>query len=282
MRVLGTAVVCAAAIIGADTLFRTSVLRELRPVIISPPEHAVMTPPVEVRWDGPAHMDLLLSIVGEEPRDLGVLTSPVQLAADQFPRNGGYQIELRAPRFGSWVRALRWFQVQRAAAPVAAAASDHAPATPADQDLLRVIEAARTARDQAQERNRALREENTALHAESDRLSRQIDDLSRTQEAYDERQSDLENRLAELAQENRALADENAALRARLNAVIPCTVWGYFTYAHPLTIPLARRLLMVSDLRGQVFRAQLECEANRRLDPTALSVCFCVGSSFGG
>ena len=88
--------------------------------------------------------------------------------------------------------------------------------------------------------------------------------------------------MTQLAEENRSLADENAALRLRLSAVNPCTVWGYYSYPRPQTIPVTRRTLMVSDTRGQIFRAQIECETLRRSDPTAVSICFCVGNSFGG
>jgi len=88
--------------------------------------------------------------------------------------------------------------------------------------------------------------------------------------------------LSQLAEENRALAEENGALRLRLGSVIPCTVWGYYSYPRPQTIPVTRRTLLVSDARGQIFRVQPDCETLRRADPTAASICFCVGNSWGG
>jgi regulator of replication initiation timing len=213
----------------------------------------------------------------------------MDLGTDQFPRDGGYQVELQSPRFGGWIRATRQFQVH-------APQGHPAPAVPADQtergerrdterrgmDLARALEAARAARDRAQARAKFLREENAALRAESERLAKQLEALYKTQEDDAAHVTELERRLSQLAEENRALAEENAALRQRLSSVIPCTVWGYYSYPRPQTIPPTRRQLTVSDARGQIFRTQADCELVRRADATAVSVCFCVGNSWGG
>ncbi len=281
IRAVLTALLCAAAIIAGDALFRTSLLRWLRPVILSPVDQAVVDPPVRVSWDGPERMRVRLSIVGEEQRDLGVHESPFEIDSTQFPRAGGYEVELQGLQFGDWIRASRRFQVH-AAPETPQAAQDHKPPSWDAKDLLRALEAARTARDKAQGRTKFLNEENTALRDESERLAKQLEALYKTQEEDADHLAELERRLTQLAEENRVLADENAAIRQRLGSVIPCTVWGYFSYPRPQTIPPTRRVLMVSDTRGQIFRAQAECELLRRADPTAASICYCVGNSWGG
>jgi regulator of replication initiation timing len=141
---------------------------------------------------------------------------------------------------------------------------------------------ARAARDKALERSKTLREENATLQAESLRLGKEIERLSQVQEDDAARAAELERRLAQLGEENRALADENAALRQRLSSVVPCSVWGYYSFPRPQTVPVTRRVLMVSDTRGRVFRTQIECEVLRRDDATAASICFCVGNPWGG
>lgn len=282
IRAIGTALLCAAAILAGDLLFRTSLLRSVRPVILAPASRAVVEPPVQVYWDGPRRMRVLLTAVGDEQRDLGVHESPLVLDADQFPREGGYRVDLEALSFGNWIRATRWFQVHTTAPPKAAPEARKDIPQPESHDMLKALELARAARDKAQERSKALRDENAALRAESDRLSKQVETLAQTQEEDVAHVTELERRLAQLADENRALADENAAIRQRLGSVVPCTVWGYYAIAQPPTMPMMRRILMVSDAGGRVFRGQLECEVARRNDVTAASICFCVGNSWGG
>jgi hypothetical protein len=280
MRAVFTVLLAAAGIIAGDAVFRTSLLRHVRPVILRPPDQAVVDPPVRVLWDGPQQMRVLLSIAGEAQHDLGVHESPLDIPSDQFPRGGGYGIELQSLRYGSWIRATRWFQVH--AAPERHAESDHKAHTWEAKDLLHALEAARTARDKALGRTKFLSEENAALRDESERLAKQLEALYKSQDDETERAAELEKRLAQLSEENRALAEENAAVRQRLSTVVPCTVWGYFSFPHPQTFPPTRRALNVSDGRGQIFRTQPECELLRRTDPTAASICFCVGNSWGG
>jgi hypothetical protein len=284
IRAMLTALLCAAAIVTADVLFRTSLLRQLRPVILSPSDQAVVSPPVQLAWEGPQRMQVLLSSAGAAQRDLGTRESPVTIGPDQFPRDGGYEVELKAPRFGSWIHATRWFQVQAEPAPPPppTAKTDQDGSARETREILHALDVARASRDRAQSRTRFLREENAALRDESQRLAKQLESLYKTQEDDAERQADLERRLTQLAEENRTLGDENAALRLRLGSVIPCTVWGYYNFPRPELVPITRRMLVVSDVRGQIFRAQIECEIVRRDDPTAASICFCVGSSFGG
>jgi hypothetical protein len=281
MRALITACLCGAAVIAGDALFRTSLLRQVRPVIVTPSDNAAVEPPVHVLWEGPQRMRVLLSGPGEEPRDLGVHESPLDIAADQFPQEGAYRVQLHALWLGSWITADRWFQLHNTQA-AAAQEEDHKAHTWEAKDILRALEAARTARDKAQGRAKFLNEENAALRDEMARLSQQVETLYKTQEDDAEQSADLERRLTQLSEEQRALAEENGAMRLRLGSVIPCTVWGYYNYPRPNTIPPSRRLVMVSDLRGEIFRSQVDCEVARRSDPTAASICFCVGNSWGG
>lgn len=280
-RSLAAAVLCAAAIVAGDLLFRTSLLSEVRPIVLTPAEQAVVVPPVQVSWEGPPQMRVLLGIAGEQPRDLGVHESPFDVGSDQFPRDGGYELTIEAARFGKWIRARRWFQLHTAAVPSPTPTAEEPVHITDNKDLARALEAARTARDRAHGRTKFLSEENAALRDESQRLAVQLEGLYKSQEEDAERTAELERRLAQLSEENRALADENAALRLRLGSVIACSVWGYYNYPQPQMIPVPRRSLIVADVRGQILRAQGACENTRRSDPTAASTCFCVGNSWG-
>lgn len=280
IRVLGTALLCAVAVVAADAAFRTTLLHQLRPVIVAPSDQAVVSPPVQLRWEGPAQMRVFIGAAGEAPRDLGVHESPMEIGNDEIRREGGYEVVLRALRFGDWIHATRRFQVHGEATPSPTPPS-HAPPA-AELDLRRALTAARAARDKALGRTKFLREENTALRDESQRLARQLEASYQTQEDDAQRTADLERRLTELGGENRTLGEENAALRMRLGSVIPCTVWGYFSFPQQQMIPVTRRTLLVSDPQGRVFRLQPECEFIRRLDANAASGCFCVGNSWGG
>lgn len=279
IRAVATAMLCAVAIIAGDTFFRTSLLRQVHPVIVSPAGQAVVDPPVELRWEGPRRMRVFLAAAGSEPRDLGVHESPTTLPDAEFPREGGYRVDIVALTLGDWVRATRWFQVH-AGVPKPQPPERAEPAAEG-KELARALEAARTTRDRAQERTRLLREENAALRDENDQLASEVRELNDRRDDDAENAADLERRLAEVADENRALAEENALARQRLASVIPCTVWGYYTFPRPQTIPITRRILMVGDTHGRIFRGQLQCESVRREDVTAASRCFCVGNSWG-
>jgi regulator of replication initiation timing len=280
MRGVLTALLAVAGIIVGDVVFRTSLLDQVRPVVLSPADQAVVEPPVRVLWDGPQQMRVMLSIAGEAQRDLGVHESPFNLPSDQFPRDGGYGIELQSLRYGRWIHATRWFQVRAAAEHPGG--PDHKARAWDPKELLHALEAARTARDKALGRTKFLSEENAALRDESERLAKELEALYKSQDEQTERAAGLERRLAQLGEENRALAEENTAIRQRLSTVVPCTVWGYFGVPLPQALLAGRRTLNVSDGRGQVFRTQPDCELFRRGDPTAASICFCIGNSWGG
>jgi hypothetical protein len=282
MRALVTALLCAAAVVAADVVFRVSLLDQLRPVILSPPDQAAVDPPVLVHWEGPRHMRALLGLIGEEQQDLGVRESPFEIPAEILTREGGYELELQSPRFAGWIQARRRFQVHARPGQSPGAGNDEAAPAEEIRDLfVRALAAARSSRDTARARTKFLRDENAALREQGQRLTTQLEVLYEAQEQDVEEIAELEQRLAQFSEANRSLAEENALMRQRLSAVIPCTVWGYFSYPRPNTIPVTRRIVTVSDTRGQVFRRQGECERLRRRDPTAEASCFCVGNSWG-
>lgn len=279
IRALGTALLCAAAVLAVDTVFRVSLLGYVRPTVLSPADQCVLEPPIVVRWEGPPSMRVRLAATGEAPRDLGVRESPFELAADQFRREGGYVLDLEAPGLGGWIGATRRFQVH--AAKIAAEETPPPEEPPRDPtDLMRALNVARAARDRAHQRAKFLTDENSALRDESARLAKQLETVYVSQEHQAADVADVERRLGQLQEDIRVLTEENAALRLRLSSVLPCSVWGYYGYSRSATSP--RRILVVSDMQGQVFRFQAPCEAMRRADATATSVCFCVGNPWGG
>jgi hypothetical protein len=227
-------------------------------------------------------MRVLLHASGAEPVDLGVQRSPFEIAAGAFPRHGGYQIELRHPRFGRWIGARQWFHVTTPAP--ADAPAEEGPAASGDgeiKELEMALEAARQAREAERLRRQSLAQEARALRRESERLAEEVESLYEEQEEDSEYIARLETRIEQMTRNNRALSDESAALQLRLSRVILCSVWGYYSYPRPQTIPVTRRLLRVSTNAGRIFRFAVECEASRRADDTAASECFCVGNSFG-
>jgi hypothetical protein len=278
LRGLATALLCGAAIIAGDLLFRGSLLSAVRPIILSPREQAVLHPPVEIHWDGPERMRVLLTPVGDQPRDLGVQSSPFSIGREEFIRDGGYRLELEAPTFGNWIRADRLFQVYAEPPPDLAEQPEVEGAE--SRFFLEALDAVRRVRDRARGRAKQYRHENTVLRDETIRLANEIEELQSLQNEDSAHAEDLETRLIQLANDYRALSDENAALRQRLDSVNPCTVWGYYSYPRPNTIPATRQIVAVSDSQARVFRVQAECEAVRRDDPTASSTCFCVGNSW--
>lgn len=279
VRSVVTALLCGLAVVGGDVLFRTSLLSFVRPVILTPREQAVLQPPIEVSWDGPELMRAILTPVGDAPRDLGIQRSPFQIGFEEILRDGGYRIELQALRFGNWIRAHRLVQIYTKPPPPPG--EDARADTVESKFLLNALDAVRRIRNQARGRTKQYRHENTALRAETSRLAEQVAALQALQEDDLAHAEDLENRLLQLAQEFRVLSEENLALRQRLETVIPCTVWGYYAYPRPNTIPPTRQIVAVTDSQARIFRTQIACETVRRDDLAASSTCFCVGNSWG-
>src|SRR5258708_19108908 len=103
MRAVGMVLLCAAAMVAGDLVFRASLLGQVRPIVLLPREQAVVGPPVELRWEGPQRMRVRLSVGGEARRDLGIHESPFVIDGSQFPRDAGYEVEISSPRFGDWI-----------------------------------------------------------------------------------------------------------------------------------------------------------------------------------
>lgn len=284
-RLLLTALACGASVLAADTLFRTSILAHVRPLVLTPTSGRVYQPPVEVRWVGPERMHLLVRPTGGDPVDLGVRQSPTALPPHVFPRDGSYELELRAVRFGSWIYARQQFEVfpRPAVDAVRVAEGDNKRRDRGIglKEILRAIKASRAARERAHERMRSLAEENAALKEESEKLVAQLEALSSAQDEDTQHIENLERQMAELQQQNRAMQEELQVLRLRLGTLLPCTTWGYYAFPRPNTFPATRRVVVISDNAGRIFRSQAECELGRRADPTAGSPCFCAASPWG-
>ncbi|HVM94876.1 MAG TPA: hypothetical protein VMT89_00740 [Candidatus Acidoferrales bacterium] len=286
LRSIGIVLLSFAAIVGGDSLFRTSLLSQVRPVILSPTEQAIVDPPVSVEWDGPPRMRVALRVSGGETHDFGIQTSPFTLHAEDFPREGGYAVNLQEPSFPNWINATRNFQIEAAET---APAAETEPQTDGNgdpiiqlKDFLRALKASRTSRDRAHQRAKFLTEELSTLRSENERLSKELEKVYQSEEQDGERSNQLERQLTQLSDQLRGLADENGALRMRLSTVIPCSLWGYYSFPRPNTVPLTRKVLLISDLAGQVFHNQADCETARRTDTSSGSPCFCVGSAWTG
>ncbi|MCX8072204.1 MAG: hypothetical protein N3C12_07120 [Candidatus Binatia bacterium] len=284
-RILLTAVLCGAAVLVADTLFRRSIVAHVRPLVLTPVQGRVYQPPVEVHWEGPAKMRVLLRPAASDPIDLGLRTSPTTLPTHVFPRDGSYTVELYSPRFPSWIYAQRQFEVFPRAAPstqpTEASGATKKERTIGLKEILRAIKASRAARERANERLRSLAEENAVLREESEKLLAQLESLSSSQDEDSDHIAQLERELDQLRQQNRAMSDELQVLRLRLGTLPPCTVWGYYSFPRPNTYPATRRVVVVSDSAGRIFRSLPECELGRRVDPTAGSPCFCTAGPWG-
>jgi len=269
--------VSAGAVIATDVLMHSSLLRLLQPRIESPADGAIVTGTLSVSWEGPQPMEATLTGAGQRI-DLGLRESPFEVDAGRFPRPGQYGIELRAPRFGSFIGAERRFMVRRAkerSAPAEEPANTgQVPGAPppqppaGDNSAQLMIE-----RDQ-------LRGQVDALQAQLTKLREDNADLG---QALDELQADTDARLAasdqqreELGREHLLALQENQFLRLRMQSIPSCTVWGYLAYPRPQTNPPSR-LVLVSDRSGAVFRSEVDCTRIRRGDPTGASPCICVG-----
>jgi hypothetical protein len=275
-RILLIAVVVACATLSVEIAFRSTLLRVLFPVVLSPPDGAIVTPPVTVRWKGPPRLSVVLITNGLR-QDLGRRDSPFEIAADRFLRPGQYAVEVRSPLLGGWAAIQRRFLVQL---PEAAAEP-----TPCADDTAEIETLRRTAarleseRDERSERIEALRQTTEQLQTENAALSARVNELQQVQDQLDAAQEAADAQSEEAARERQELFDENRFLRAQLDSIPPCTAWGYLTYPRPQTFPTTRRLVVVSDSQGIIFRSQLQCEIARRVDRGAASPCVCVGQT---
>jgi regulator of replication initiation timing len=279
-QAIGVALVSAIAVLVTDVTFKSTLLRTLWPVILSPADGAITTAPVRVRWDG--SQPLMVTLIGNGTREpLGLRESPFEIEPRYFPRPGQYGVELRSPLLGRWITSERRFLVrpprqqptpQPEAEPIADAINDMKDRIARLEDERQLLAG----------RGTSLSQENETLRTQNVDLNTTVDDLRQAQEQLDERLGGLAQEHAELAQAYQRAVEENRQLRLRLESMPLCTTWGYLSYPRPQTIPPTRRVVVVSNADGQIFRNQRECELIRESDRSAASVCQCVGSPFQG
>lgn len=281
-QVVGIALVSASAVVATDLMMQSSLLRLVRPRIVSPADGAIVTAPVSVSWDGPQPMQATLT--GTSQRiDLGLRESPFEIDASRFARPGQYGIELRAPRFGSVVGAERRFMVRRARdrpAPADEPTVDEPHAEPTPRPVSGDGMAAQFEAERQQLR--------AALEVQQGELTKLREDNADLGQALDELQAQTDARLAAADREREALArehllalQENQFLHQRLDNIPACAVWGYVAYPRPQTNPPSR-LVLAGDRSGAVFRSEPDCVRARSTDPTGASPCVCVGPLWSG
>jgi hypothetical protein len=270
-------VISAGAVIATDVLMHSSLQRLLQPRIASPADGAIITGTLSVSWEGPQPMEATLTGAGQRI-DLGLRESPFEIDAARFPRPGQYGIELRAPRFGSFIGAERRFMVRRAkerSAPAEEPASaGQVPGAPPPQPPAADNTAELTVeRDHLRGQLEVLQSQLTKLREDNADLGQALDEL---QADTDARLAASEQQREELGREHMLALQENQLLRLRMQTIPSCTVWGYLAYPRPQTNPPSR-LVLVSDRSGAVFRSEVDCARTRRSDATGASPCVCVG-----
>jgi len=278
-RILLFVVLTGGVVLAVDFAFRSSLLRVLWPAVSSPADGAIVTPPVVLRWVGPPRMSITL-ISGGLREDLGLHDSPFEISADHFPRPGQYRLELISPTLGTWTATERRFLVQlpdRAEQPAPTPCPDREDEMAAMRDAITRLE---SDRDEARAQAARLQETVENLKGENNELTASADELHQLQLQVDAMQELLERQRQELIQQQNTLLEENRLLKSQLEAVPPCTAWGYLTYPRPQTVPATRRLVVVSDTRGHIFQNQVQCEVARRVDRGAASPCICIGQTW--
>lgn len=284
-QLAGVALVSIGAVAATDLVMHTSLLRLLRPRVLSPADGAIITGPVNVSWEGPQPMQATLTGSGIRI-DLGLRESPFEIDPSRFPRPGQYGIELRATRFGDIIGVDRRFMVRRARERGAAAEAPDAPepaAAPPPKPAAREttsetwVQQLLTERDQLRGESEALKKEVTGLREDNADLGQALDEL---QADTDARLAAANQQREELAREHLLALQENQLLRTRMDSIPGCTVWGYVSYPRPQTNPPSR-LVLVSDRNGSVFRSEAACMRVRSGDPAGASPCVCVGAVFG-
>jgi hypothetical protein len=270
---------CAVTVLVTDVLVQSTLLRFVRPVITQPADGAITEVPVLVHWDGVQPLSVTLTGSGLR-QDLGPRHSPFELSRRLFPRPGQYRLTLRSPSFGGLIRAERLFHVtlpEPTDPPI-----EEKVANEKQPDLSPLVARLHDERDRLAQEKSALSEDNRALQLDNRDLSDELDHLQQLSDQTAQRLAQVEAKQAELLDEHLLVVQENQLLRMRLSSIPACTTWGYLSYPRPQSIPRKRRIVLVSNGRGDVFRSQAECVATRRNDPTAGSPCLCVGSVWDG
>jgi hypothetical protein len=268
-------VVCALTVSVTDAAFQSSLLRAFWPLVIEPPDGALLSAPVTVHWQGQQSMLATLRGAGFE-HELGLRSNPFEIPASEFPHPGRYEIEVRSPTFGHWISAERRFRIRHPThpKPPPRVEKSEAPRVEEDTTAKRLQEEA----ERLTADKEALNQKIDDLEHENQDLADENDDLRSSGEESNQRVATLQAQQEALLQEHLTVMQENQLLRLQLQGIPPCTTWGYLTYPRPQTIPPTRRVVVVSNSRGQVFRSPDECSAARQRDPTAISACTCVGA----
>lgn len=277
-RAVWLIIACAITVLVTDVWVQSTLLRVVRPVITEPADGAITEVPVSIRWEGVQPLSVTLTGSGLR-QDLGPRHSPFELSRRLFPRPGQYRVTLRSSRFGSLIRAERLFHVTL---PEADPPAEEKVADTKPDDSARLLARLREERDRLATEKSSLSEDNRALALDNRDLGEDLDHLQKVTDQTAHRLAQLEAQQAELLEEHLLVVQENQLLRMRLESIPACTTWGYLSYPRPQNIPRTRRIVLVSNGRGEVFRSQAECIATRRNDPTAGSRCVCVGGVWDG
>jgi hypothetical protein len=278
-KALAAALLCALSVVVTDLAFGTSLLRVFRPIITSPPDGAITSPPVVVRWEGPQPLSVTLIRSGMR-EDLGLHESPFELDGVTLPQDGQYAIEIQSPTLGRLVRAERRFHIHRPQ-PAEEPPVDE-EAAPAPSDLRGALERLGEERNRVEAERATLAQEKASLEVENRQLGEDLDALEDQRDRADQHLQEVDDQLATLMQEHLLAVQENQLLRQRLQSIPTCTTWGYLSLPRPQTVPPTRRVVLVSNGRGQIFRNEAECYVTRRQDPTGISPCVCVGAVWDG
>jgi hypothetical protein len=270
---------CALTVLVTDVLVQSTLLRFVRPVITRPADGAITGVPVSVEWEGV--QPLIVTLTGSGLRqEIGPRDSPFELSPRLFPRSGQYRVTLRSPTFGSLIRAERLFHVTLPE--TTDAPTDAKSREPKREDLAPLVARLREERDRLATEKSSLDADKRALELDNRDLNDELDHLQLQSDQTAQRLAEVEAQKAELLEEHLSVVQENQLLRLRLDNIPACTTWGYLSYPRPQTIPRIRRVVLVSNGRGEVFRTQGDCIATRRNDPTAGSPCVCVGAVWDG
>lgn len=279
-KAFSAALLCALAVVATDLAFSSSLLRIFRPVVTSPADGSILAPPVVVSWDGPRSLEATLIRSGMR-EELGLRDTPFEIDDASLPQDGQYVIELRSPTFGRLVHTERRFHVHRPEP-----GEPNAEEAPADEpvtDGLRgAFERLREEKNRLDAEHAALAQDRASLEIENRELADDVDELEDLQDQADQRLQELDAQLASLMQEHLLAMQENQLLRQRLQSIPTCTTWGYLSLPRPQTVPPTRRVVLVSNGRGQIFRNEDQCLITRRQDPTGISPCVCVGAVWDG
>ena len=219
-RVLAIGAVVAAAALAGDILFRASLLRTVRPVILAPTDGAAVSLPVRLHWEGPRRMRVIVWHAGRERWDLGVRESPAELPTKYFTRRGLYSVEIKSPRLGDWISSRRSFSIRTARVPPAA--REQAGLSGQLAALQKSVLGLRLAQQEMRDENASPYEESAAIREEHAILTEALNRLAEGERRATNRAAARERQYAELQEAHRVLRQESQRLLARPAAATRC------------------------------------------------------------